>query len=1317
MSNPKNYKVFLCSSLFLKTERDIVENILNNEKTDTFRFDVIRYEIDGDPNTKTKRPSQDLIDCEIQNCDAFIMIAHSWVGKISEHEFQIAQNSKNIKHLYILHCICNHNVDESQSMSDEMTWDDFYKKEENKLSGKYEVIYKYGSFPDERDSIQSKTRDLCRKMLHIPLKLVDSQSILYQDVIPHEQYNTRIIKDHRNIPRLDLESRIIDALNSKKKFIIVTGQSTSGKTYAICHAIKEKLNEDYKVCIMNANTSLTELSLLKYTIFNGEKNCILFLDDIQDIIWNENNVRDEEFLKREWPQLLENSGDNYHIIATSYMEYGELKQKMGVNCQGYLSEDNVEVINIEPLQKEEWEFYSRLLYSGGYVNKNQLKGIYTIGSLFIELDRLKNQYDAIVGGGYKNISGEIVYLLQICHSLKCIWIWKKVNRKDLSLLHSFLKSNFPLYWEGKQKRDLVELINKLHPLVNVNMQERLEVEDVIVEDIMGFLNKERPTLKIAINNKKYDFSKLNLVGYITGNIINTICKDEELKNSIHQNLTKLLTRLPKYFKQDAQIALDLIAELFINVNEPLKYEEIDNRGIDWTDCFLGQCIYSVRDKNKALKILTWAIKNNKITNSVSGLLRRYNSYFKRTDNDNDLISRDEVTQILSKEYKNGETIRQFCIRSHNINFIKELLLFEKTIGKELYKQLDITIPNIKSDNSKNDDNDLSNIFADVIIEDLKESPNDTEGIINFYHLQLCQAMFKQCTSWEEVLDLVEFLRENQKSPQLFPGELDKNIFFDFISVKTWRILTTQFEKDKKQEDLIKMAGYLIKIDVKVEERFLFLNKTETLNDILKAIDTYEDAKKIWLNMGINRDGFSLNFMLQKAKRLKSKAFKEALLVMGNFLGDQRIMKYNRISSQNINAMLNTASNLHEIEECESIFRQYGIIKKEESLKDFDDEYRMGIILKLMKMKEIHALLKKQLEERYKNNITQPRNAATLASYVIRAKYDPNSCKSAYEMAYDFVYGNADCITKEEQALLQDNAIVFAGMIDKVRGKHDAESVRNIFESESWGNMLANKDALILNRIIENNYIYPYYEDKIKAIKLKRNQGYLVFQNDYTANHLKYHKTYNQINCKKSNNLKVPSSEHLELLFLNASNENDVINIWKEYRLLKSRSNFVLNIKHLHAFALQLFRIYEIEDVDNKTKGYFIKYNIKNLNEWYKTINQYPFKKNFNVVISETNKEESKLWLKTYNYLSLIINKTNNQYVIREKNGSVIINDHFLLIWTLLCWMSDTIKLENLKSMLKNRLILQKIEINEYIRLVSERYPNQSDIITNLEQMI
>lgn len=274
---------------------------------------------------------------------------------------------------------------------------------------------------------------------------------------------------------------------------------------------------------------------------------------------------------------------------------------------------------------------------------------------------------------------------------------------------------------------------------------------------------------------------------------------------------------------------------------------------------------------------------------------------------------------------------------------------------------------------------------------------------------------------------------------------------------------------------------------------MFLNKTEVLNGALENIPS-SYAYDLWNRMGNNCDGYSLNFMLQKAKN-----FEQAKGIFNTFM--ERLEQQEeenktklKVGEIYLNDLLDTTSTYSGIKECEELFHKYHLLEADQSLLDYPSQHTQGILYQRMTLKEIKAHMKRHRPQ----NGDESRNIRTIVQFILKI--------SNYEEAYQALFGETpDCITPEEQQILNHSPYVVSEMFNKVKTPEEGGVARDFFENRLDKSLLNHPDANILNIIINNRFIYPYYEQKVDMIK-RMSEKYTVQQNSYTHKHLLYHLT-------------------------------------------------------------------------------------------------------------------------------------------------------------------------------------------------------------------
>lgn len=108
--------------------------------------------------------------------------------------------------------------------------------------------------------------------LNNPFCAISCHKMEYDKIIPNSQANRRRGNLDYYFIRPEVDNKLKEEFDSTNKTIIVTGQSTSGKTIAVCRMLK-KLPQEYYVVILNADTTKEQLERLSVSQFqHGKKN-------------------------------------------------------------------------------------------------------------------------------------------------------------------------------------------------------------------------------------------------------------------------------------------------------------------------------------------------------------------------------------------------------------------------------------------------------------------------------------------------------------------------------------------------------------------------------------------------------------------------------------------------------------------------------------------------------------------------------------------------------------------------------------------------------------------------------------------------------------------------------------------------------------------------------------------------------------------------------------------------------------------------------------------------------------------------------------
>lgn len=1064
----KTYHAFIASSLSFQKERGLIEKVLKERNSSELNIVVHRHEKDGN-NDIASDDTQEIINSEIRQCDVVIFFAGNWIRSKTIGEFKVAMENASNKHIYFYQ---NPTLEYTkEDWTNTIPWTDFYSEymienlEDNTLIERYE---KQCTTLDELRDALVKDRE---SFLSNPFRATPCHKIEYDRTIPSSQANRRRGNLDCYFIRPEVDDKLKEEFDKiENRTIIVTGQSTSGKTIAVCRMLR-KLPHDYSVVIINADTTKEQLNRLSVSQFQHGK-IILLLDDLQFIFWEERNeeaVPIDRELNRKLSEILRVNNPYFKVIATTSYDFKEMKTLL--TFDGVAPPAIADEVAIKPLSLKKINEYARELRTYGYLKLRPEAGM-TIGSLFFDIDRIKTKYNNLFQkSNLSNLQKSM--LQQLCHGIKCLWMWKRRSRNKIDLLLDFLQFTYKNSYEKADRSTLCELAGKLDDLIYYQDIEKdtFEVEDIIVTQVFQYYSSEASDTMLEKEKKALK----GIFRYI-------YYKD---KQNFFRNTTKILHRVKNSSANapalQQYIINDIVARIFKDEQTLYTSTEMGTNpeGIsaDWVDAYIGNVANFAPTNAEAIRIWKLARKYNRNElNTLRWLLPRLHDQA-----DKDMVHKD----LLNEQ---GQMKDKYIENSY-IEFQIELLRFlDIEEAKEIYLKSSF-IRGILPVAPAVDD--IDDFFSDDSAEDKNvQDTNNGSYLIGLKEKRIrnfSRQMMQKSRTLDDIHSIKKFLQENDKG--VVPHD-DATFYFNFIAAHTWLEV---FRRFTHREELLAFFNELIQLSVdKKEDVSMFLNKTEVLNGILENIpSTY--AYDVWNQMGSNCDGYSLNFMLQKSKN-----FEQAKGIFNTFMTrleqqgeDKTELKVGEIY---LNDLLDTTSTYSGIKECEALFHKYHLLEPDQSLLDYPSQHTQGILYQRMSQDDIKAHMKKHRP----NKGDEPRNIRTIVHFILKA--------GNYEEAYQYLFGDTpDCITPEEQSILKHSPYVVSEMFSKVKTPEEGVIARDFFENRLDKSLLDHPDANVLNIIINNRFIYPYYEQKVDMIK-RMSEVYTVQKNSFTHKHLLYHLT-------------------------------------------------------------------------------------------------------------------------------------------------------------------------------------------------------------------
>lgn len=492
----KTYHVFIASSLSFQKERDLMEKVLTERNNSELNIVVHRHEKNGD-NDLAKGDTQEIINSEIRQCDVIIFFAGNWIRSKTIGEFNVAIENASNKHIYFYQ---NPTLEYTQEdWTNTTLWKDFYAEYMQKHLDDDTVIERYEKQCNTLEQLRDALVKDRESFLNNPFCAISCHKMEYDKIIPNSQANRRRGNLDYYFIRPEVDNKLKEEFDSTNKTIIVTGQSTSGKTIAVCRMLK-KLPQEYYVVILNADTTKEQLERLSVSQFQHGKK-ILLLDDLQLLFWKEENEKpipiDRELL-RKLSEILHIGNPDFKVIATTSYSFKEVKSMLTFN---EMVPPTIVEVGIKPLSFKKINEYARELRTYGYL-KLRPEADMTIGSLFFDIDRIKARYNnQFQNSNLSNLQKSM--LRQLCHAIKCLWMWKKRSRNKIDLLLDFLKFTYENSYEKADRSTICELAGKVDDLIYYQDIEKdtFEVEDIIVTQVFQYYSSE-PSDDLLATEKK-----------------------------------------------------------------------------------------------------------------------------------------------------------------------------------------------------------------------------------------------------------------------------------------------------------------------------------------------------------------------------------------------------------------------------------------------------------------------------------------------------------------------------------------------------------------------------------------------------------------------------------------------------------------------------------------------------------------------------------------------------------------------------------------------------------------------------------------------
>lgn len=481
----KIFKLFVASSMKNDTRNKIepvvteVNRILGDKGLDVeckmFAY-THRPAVDFASNT------QEAINNEAARSDLFIMLAdnNTTIGKYTMQEYKVAheQSTKNNGAPYIKTFVIKEKEEDAITMSYCEMDDSVHPDFENRIE---QDSKRYMECKVEAEFLEYLKWWLVEN-ISAYCKLITQSQLSYRDHIHKIKQGGIRESENKYYSRQKIDDEIKSKLGSSP-IIILEGNTYSGKTRAAFELMRNQ--EDWKnwsFHIYNSNCNVSDLNAIRLNYTDTrEYGNVYFIDDINEII-NRGEIDIEG--NTIWNKLngynqgrgfsLQDMGRNRIIITIS----GRLSmdERTSIYCKIFnVGKDNVATLeNIEKDVVVKFDIYNKASFHqmvddmvrDGYIRKaDVIKGNYTIGSLFIKTEDVKNKIKTFLGrralGGELNqIEDNKRYLLQALvghckYAMRSKFAFRKSEIKDLYSFFSEDDQHFDQYIDQLRQDGLV----------------------------------------------------------------------------------------------------------------------------------------------------------------------------------------------------------------------------------------------------------------------------------------------------------------------------------------------------------------------------------------------------------------------------------------------------------------------------------------------------------------------------------------------------------------------------------------------------------------------------------------------------------------------------------------------------------------------------------------------------------------------------------------------------------------------------------------------------------------------------------------------
>lgn len=542
------FKTFIASSLkgeFLNIRKEFANALcsLNNDsELAPLNFSTYRFEEDGS-NVINCEGSQNEINMKIEECQAFVVICNSNIGKKTVEEFRRAQErcKRFLNPTFIMVLKQREDVTCGEN---QITYDEFKRKyleissynNDGSINNDYTIYeYEFDNIDDATEKLKKDLKEWITENVHRPLFKAE----LGVDVTPSFLYKDESRKkkcDEKMYFKRDFDDKLDQALMSDEPVIQIKGASLSGKTRALYQAIKNIPDAwFYKFKERHVETKLiAEINEIVNYIRPSKCASPLYL--IFDDIHQMPSTEDVKYALEELLDAIKNK--NIHIITTS------------------TSSDNIllrseKIITIKSLTRKEHNEAELFFKRHGLTVE---KGYQEVGAMIIDLKEIKNNYEIFRSNSSTNEKPVRECLL---YAIKAMSIWHSLNIGNVEEL--FELSKYMLEKEGytqeeETKTMLYKSINSLLTLPGISQDGNDEFNVSTFHKLPKYINIEEYIYRYVLDKltlKKEQEMINSILGYVY----------EIKKESIIVTLSKL-SRRTENRKEIAQSIYDMVMGIY-----------------------------------------------------------------------------------------------------------------------------------------------------------------------------------------------------------------------------------------------------------------------------------------------------------------------------------------------------------------------------------------------------------------------------------------------------------------------------------------------------------------------------------------------------------------------------------------------------------------------------------------------------------------------------------------------------------------------------------------------------------------------------------